>query len=779
MKGLIINRSYEEIDSRGYVFLFGRLENNESFAIMNEFSPYFFIREKDLKSLKKIELVNEIDIEKTNLKNFREESVLKLMFKNQKQLKEVGEELREFEVETFEQDLKPAARFMIERNIFDSIEIEGDFEKTERVDRFYKNPKISPCKSKIKPKVVSIDIESGKGDSELYCIGLYGERINEVLMITSESIEGVTSCKNERECLEKFKERIHDIDPDIITGWNVIDFDLIYLKKLFDENNIVFDIGRTNKGVKLRIEKNFLKSSSAEIPGRIVLDGLNMIKDPFIKEAPTIKNIKFESYTLEEVAEQIINKTKLITGKNRHDEICKLYNGDKKQKKLLAEYNIQDCKLVYEILEKTDMVKLSMERAGLTGMPLDRLTASIASFDSLYIRKAREIGYVSPSNIFKNKPKKITGGFVMTPKPGLYHNVLVLDFKSLYPSIIKTFNIDPKSYLEEKQDKCIESPNGACFKNEDGILPEILGELHLARENAKKEKRELSSYAIKIIMNSFFGVLASPNSRYFNMKIGNAITTFGQEIIKLTAKKIEEKGLNPIYQDTDSCFIDISEDNQDIDKIARELPKEINEFYRDYVKKKFSRKSFLELEFDKHYLSLLIPQTRLKSEERGAKKRYAGLLRVHGKEVIDIVGLEAIRGDWTEAAQDFQRELLLRVFKKQEIIQFIRNYIKNIESGKLDEKLIYRKSIRKDLKEYVKTTPPHVKAARKLEKLDGNRIEYYITNNGPEPIQNLKSQLDYDHYIEKQIKPIAKTILETIGIDPEKAFSKYVQEKLF
>ncbi|MBM3247678.1 DNA polymerase II, partial [Candidatus Pacearchaeota archaeon] len=246
------------------------------------------------------------------------------------------------------------------------------------------------------------------------------------------------------------------------------------------------------------------------------------------------KNKKFENYTLEEVSQQILKKTKLIKGKQRHQEIQELYEGNKEKQEKLAEYNLMDCELVYEILEHTKMLELSMERSELTGMPLDRIGGSIANFDSLYIREANKKSLVSPTTIFGNKEERIKGGFVMTPKPGLYNNVLVLDFKSLYPSIIKTFNIDPASFIEnKKKDKkttkeIIVSPNGACFKNQEGILPQIISKLHEAREKAKSEKRELSSYAIKIIMNSFFGVLASPNCRYFDLDMANAITNFGQ-----------------------------------------------------------------------------------------------------------------------------------------------------------------------------------------------------------------------------------------------------------
>jgi len=427
------------------------------------------------------------------------------------------------------------------------------------------------------------------------------------------------------------------------------------------------------------------------------------------------------------------------------------------------------------------MIDLAIERSTLTGMPLDRITASIAAFDSLYIREARKRGLVSPTTVFSNTEERLKGGYVMESTPGIFHNVLVLDFKSLYPSIIKTFNIDPASYLEKKEKDSIESPNNAYFKNQDGILPEIIERLHQEREKAKKEKRELSSYAIKIIMNSFWGVLASPNCRYFNFKMASAITGFARFIIQLTAKKIEEMGYKVIYSDTDSVFVDTDLGKEKANKLGEEIQSYINKFYDDYVKKNYNRKSYLELEFEKQYLAFLMPPLRQKTgeEEKGSKKRYAGLLEKSGKEHLEIVGLEAIRGDWTEAAKEFQRELLNKLFHKEEFIQFIKDYVKNLRDGKMDENLVYKKSIRKNLAQYTKTTPPHVKAARKLDKLESNIIKYYMTTEGPEPIQKHIHKIDYDHYIEKQIKPIANTILFFFHKKFDDIIANSTQTKLF
>jgi DNA polymerase II len=772
MKAFIVHASNLTIDDQTQVQLFGRLENGQSFVSLNKFTPYFFIETSDLKSLSS--LLKKFKISETNLSTFSNKRVTKIFSSSQTELNKLSSAIHKLSISTYEADIKPHMRFIIDNNLLGSINLEGDYESSEKLDRIYQNPEITPSDYIPKLKIASIDIETDMNLNSLFCIGIYSENYKKNFMVTNKKLTNVASCNSEADCLEKFKSALISLDPDIITGWNVIDFDLKYLQSLFAKNKIPFDLGRSNNSVKIRIESGFFRSSKVEIPGRQVLDGLNLIRDPFIKEAPSIKNAKFESYSLEDVAQKILGKGKILKGKSRHDEISLLY---KKNQQKLADYNIQDCKLAYEILEKTKTLDLAIERSQLTGLPLDKLSASIASFDSLYIRLARSHNLVSPSTHYNKKEERITGGYVKEAIPGIYHNVLVLDFKSLYPSIIKTFNIDPSSFSNKKIPNSIESPNKAYFKNTSGLLPEIISKLHEAREKAKKEKRELASYAIKIIMNSFFGVLASPNCRYFSLKMANAITHFGQHIIKLTAKEIESLGYKTLYSDTDSVFISSNLPKTKANTLGLEIQEKINSFYKNYTKKEYKRESFLELEFEKQYLSLIIPKVR--GSETAAKKRYAGLIEINGKEKLEIVGLEAIRGDWTQAAQDFQRELLIKAFKKEPIESFILNYIKKVQSGSLDKKLIYKKSIRKSLDKYTKTTPPHVKAARKLPKLESNIIQYYITTDGPEPLQQLKHKLDYEHYIKKQIAPIAQQILSLLDKNFDDLISGSKQSKLF
>jgi DNA polymerase-2 len=261
-------------------------------------------------------------------------------------------------------------------------------------------------------------------------------------------------------------------------------------------------------------------------------------------------------------------------------------------------------------------------------------------------------------------------------------------------------------------------------------------------------------------MNSFYGVLANPTCRFYSREMGNAITLTGQHIIKLTAKKAEEMGYEVIYGDTDSCFLQSHvDDYKQAHKIGDEIASQINKFFDKHIKDEYERKNYLELQFDKVYKRFIMPTVR--GSEVGSKKRYAGLLiDSDGKEKMDFVGLEFVRRDWTDLAKTFQAELLNRIFHKQEVADYIKQLVQEVREGKHDGLLVYKKAIRKEIADYTKTTPPHVKAARLLGKdLRSNIIEYVITKEGPEPIQKLKHKIDYEHYIDKQIKPIADAVL--------------------
>ncbi|MBI2671481.1 DNA polymerase II [Candidatus Woesearchaeota archaeon] len=764
MKGFILYSTHKEIDGKPCIFLYGKLENNETFVTMNSYKPYFYIKKTDLK---KALTIDKFEHEESSFRNFDHEDVVKIIVNFPSEVTNLREKFKKHGIDYYEADLKFVQRFLIDKGINSSLEIKGEYERHERADRVYKEPELKGADFFPELKLLSVDIETSTDGKILYCVGMHGKNYSKVFLNSKHKVSDAINCKNEIEVLLKFKEEFMKYDADVITGWNFIDFDLKFLEKKFDEFGIEFDLGRSRDKVIIRKSKKFFSSSSADMPGRQVLDGINLMTTSFIK---------LDGYKLDAAANQILGKRKTIGEFNKYKEIERMYRDDPKK---FVEYNLNDCKLVYEIIQKTNVLNLSIQRSLLTGMTLDKVHSSIASLDSLYIKEAIKRKLVCPTGKYEESEERITGGYVMESKPGIYDYVLVLDFKSLYPSVIKTFNIDPYSFTKIKANNVVIAPNNAMFRNEDGILPMIIQRLHEEREKAKSEKNDSASYAIKILQNSFFGVLASPNCRFYNLDIANAITHFARYLIQLTAKKINEMKYEVIYSDTDSCFlISNAKSHEEAKKIGEKIEKEINGFYDEFIKKEFKRKSFLELEFDKCFIRFLMPK--LRHEEKGAKKRYAGLIiNEDGKEEISFTGLEAIRSDWTDAAKKFQYELFDKIFHKQEVSSFIKKFVEDLKNGKYDDLLVYKKTLRKGLKNYTKISPQHVQAARKLDKLESNVIEYYITTEGPEPKQKLKHKIDYDHYVKKQIKPIADSILTFFDKDFDDMIKGNKQTSLF
>ncbi|MFW6450350.1 MAG: DNA polymerase II, partial [Nanoarchaeota archaeon] len=739
MKGYIVYSTYRIIDDQPIVYLFGRLENNESFLVKVPFRPFFYIKDSDVKRAKE---VMELETEETKLTDFYGNKVTKVIAQKPPEIPTIRKTYEAENITTYEADIRFVQRFYMENDILGAVDIDGEYTKSEKIDRVYQSPELTPIETYEFPiKVLSIDIETDIDMKNVYSIALYSDEVQEVHIINNKNVENAISYKNEQELLRGFAKRLAELDPDMITGWNVVDFDLQFLKKRFEHYKLPFTLGRTSETCKLSIQNNFIRESKADFHGRIVFDGISLVRQSYMG---------FDDYKLNTVAEGVLGEGKVELDEDFWPNFKEIIENEPEK---VAEYNLKDAKLVYDILKKKKLVELAVKRSLITGMQLDRIKASIASLDSLYIRRAHKAGYVCPNSSFQEREERVKGAFVMNPKPGVYENIVVLDFKSLYPSVMRTYNIDPIAFAHGGE---IKAPNGVTFENSSGILPEIIESLGKERDKAKKEKDEIKSFAIKIIMNSFYGVLANPTCRFYSLDMANAITGFAREIIKETVKLVEEDSYKVLYGDTDSVFVNTyAESAEKADETGYKIAEKINRHFDEKTKKAYNRKSFLELEFEKRFKVLLLPS--LRGSAGGAKKRYAGLLVKDGKEEISVTGLELVRRDWTELAKKVQMELLERVFHKKDVSGYLKEIVDDIKDGKYDNLLIYRKSISKNLSEYTKTTPPHVKAARQLDKLTSNIIEYYITVNGPEPLQKLHSSIDYNHYIEKQIRPIAET----------------------
>lgn len=188
--------------------------------------------------------------------------------------------------------------------------------------------------------------------------------------------------------------------------------------------------------------------------------------------------------------------------------------------------------------------------------------------------------------------------------------------------------------------------------------------------------------------------------------------------------------------------------------------------------------SRLELVFDRLYLRLCLPAVR--HGTAGARKRYAGLVDALGAPRLVFTGMEAVRGDWTGIAKEVQRELYARLFDDRPVLDYLRDVIRELRAGRHDEALVYRKALRKAPEDYTATTPPHVAAARLASggPVRG-RVAYVITTAGPEPAAERRHPLDYEHYVERQLRAVAEPVLALLGQDFDDASGARKQLPLF
>ncbi len=426
----------------------------------------------------------------------------------------------------------------------------------------------------------------------------------------------------------------------MLIGWNVIDFDLAVLEARCRVHRIPFALGRAGEGARVLVSASPRQPTIARVPGRVVLDGIATLK---------AATYRFDRFTLEHVARELLGRGKKIAkGVSALAEIRRMHAEDAEA---LAAYNLEDCRLVLDVFAHTDLVGFAMERARLTGLAIDRPGGSVAAFDHLYLPRLHRRGFVAPDVGTDEAIVASPGGHVLDSVPGLYRDVLSFDFRSIYPSIIRTFQIDPFG-LHRPGDDPLPGEDGATFAREGAILPALIETLHDERSRAMAAKNEALSRAIKILMNSFYGVLGTPGCRFFDARLPTSITRRGHAVIERARAFFVARGLTVLYGDTDSLFVHLEggPSESEAKERGRALAGELTHTLGEEIRRELRVESHLELRFESHYLQFLMPTTR--GTDRGSKKRYAGLVRASGGELSLVVrGLEAVRTDWTPLAR--------------------------------------------------------------------------------------------------------------------------------
>ncbi len=699
-----------------------------------------------------------------DMKTFRGASVDALYFSGQRDLLNAAQFFERKNIPTYESDIHPCQRFLMERFICGQARVSGPMESRGRLGRFT-DPLLKPAQITPGLRVLSFDIETGVRSGELLSIALHfwgqGPESTQVLMAGPKPDAAKTGpiewFSEGRELLKRFLALVESEDPDIVIGWNVVAFDLTFLEAKAARLGVPFCLGRGARTARVRQGRN--GGFFAHVPGRVVLDGPVLLRGSFYS---------FEDYSLESVSRSLLGEGKAIS--KIHDRGMEIERMFREDKEALARYNLQDARLVSRIFQKTGLIELAVKRVQISGLLFDQLGASTAAFDHFYLPRLHRKGYVAPNVKDIRLLEHAAGGYVMEPKAGLYDHVLLLDFKSLYPSIIRTFGIDPLSRLLADQNSP-RTPHGFKFSAADALLPEFIKELLEKRAQAKKQNDAHLSQAIKILMNSFYGVMGSAGCRFYHPDLPSAITSTGQWILLESKKFLEGQDFEVLYGDTDSLFLKFTPaKNTSPAQLGQSLTVQLNSHLAKVLLEDFRAVSCLESEYEKYYRKFFLPPSR--SGQGGAKKRYAGLSvsDASGEEKLEFVGMEFVRSDWTRLAKEFQEGLYLRLFREEALEDWILTTVQDVRSGRLDPKLVYRKRLRKEAGEYVKAMPPHVKAARMLEN-PGREVRYLMTPSGPVPEELSPSKIDYEHYIEKQLAPIADTVLGILG----KSFRQILQ----
>lgn len=705
------------------------------------------------------------------LHDFRHRPVMGLYCRSYRRLLDCTRLLRDAGVDVYEADIRPPERYLMERFITAPVCVAGvPAAGGAQIDaQLRPAPDYRPTL-----RLVSLDIETNaRGD--LYSIALQGCDQRQVYMLGPASEQGdaldfpLDYCQTRAELLERLNAWFAEHDPDAIIGWNLVQFDLRVLHDHSKRLQVPLRLGRGGAQMEWREHGGRARHYFAAAAGRLIIDGIEALRSA---------TWSFPSFSLENVAQTLLGEGKAIDNPyQRMAEIDRMFAEDKPA---LARYNLKDCELVTRIFARTELLTFLLERSTVTGLAADRSGGSVAAFEHLYLPLMHRQGFVAP-NLGERQAEASPGGFVMDSQPGLYESVLVLDYKSLYPSIIRTFLIDPVGLIEglrqPADDDSVSGFRGARFSRTRHCLPAIVERVWEGRETAKREHNKPLSQALKIIMNAFYGVLGSSGCRFFDPRLASSITLRGHEIMRRTRELIEAQGHVVIYGDTDSTFVWLRKAHSDDEAalIGRQLVQHINDWWREHLQAEYGLASALELQYETHFRRFLMPTIR--GAEEGSKKRYAGLVtRPDGSDGMVFKGLETVRTDWSPLAQGFQQELYRRIFHRQPHRDYVRDYVRRTLAGELDELLIYRKRLRRRLDDYQRNVPQHVRAARLADDYNdrhgrprqyqnGGWISYLITVTGPEPLETRSSPIDYDHYVTRQLQPVADAILPFVGDD--------------
>ena len=558
---------------------------------------------------------------------------------------------------------------------------------------------------------------------------------------------------SDKEVLESFVECVKEVDPDIICGYNSDNYDWPYIIKRAKKNRVELSVGRDGSTPSSKPAGRIRK---IKIVGRANVDLYKVVE----RDLPDVK-LK----TLENVSEHL-GVVKHVERVNIPKDMIWAYWDDPEKRETLRKYSLDDVRSALGLAER--LLPLQAEFSQLTHVPLDDIPSMGRGrqVESYLLYEAHRRGIVAPNRRGVESPTTYKGGFVLTPKKGIHEDVVCLDFASMYPNIMLSYNISPDTFCPNcGDDEAYVAPEvGYKFrKSPRGFFSDILANLIEKRAEMKAQLRSMSpessayktlqvkQQALKTLTNSFYGYMGWQVARWYQLECAEATTAWGRHTIKNVIQKARDMGIEVLYGDTDSLFC----------KNSPKVEVFVREVNREYP---------LELEYKGVYRSIFFTSK---------KKRYAGLL---DDGTIDIKGFEVQRGDWSELAKEVQEKVISHILvdkSPRKAVEYVRRVVEELRDRRVPlEKLVIYKTLTKSLKDY-KSKQAHVIVAEKLSDMGyvveaGSKIAFVVTrgqgkmSENAEPIETAKlEEVDTNYYIENQVIPTAHRILEHFGYTPE------------
>ena len=628
------------------------------------------------------------------------------------------------------------------------------------------------------PKILAFDIEvynkrryPDEEKDPIVLLAFYGsDGFSKV--ITWKKFSNPKKCiefvNDEGELLLSFRDVIHEYKPDYLVGYFSDGFDFPYIRARADKFRIKLNVGLDKSEIKLVRRSN---SFSVKVRGIAHIDIYKFIN----RMMGDILDV--DSFDLDNVAKALLGEGKTEADING---LAGAWDNDNEKLREYADYNLNDARIA---LRLTNIMLPNLnEIVKLVGQPIyDVCRMSYGQLVEWYLLKqVRNFNELVPrrplrADTMVRRMQTYEGAFVYQPEPGLYNDIAIFDFRSLYPSIISAHNICP-STLTDDVHHSHESPEIEVDGRKetyyfdyrkDGFIPAIIKDIIQRRIRIKEiikgsEKLDpvlnARQNTLKILANSFYGYLGFPGARWYSKECAASIAAFGREYIKNVIEEAKKNEFKVIYSDTDSIFVALQQKTKDD---ALQFSKRINE----------SLPSLMELELQGFYPRGIFVMK--KGESKGAKKKYA-LIDEKGK--IKITGFETIRGDWSLIAKEVQQkvfELILKEENVEKAVAYVKDIIKKIEHREIPlESMVIQKQLRKEIGDY-DSVGPHVAVAQRMRDLGmyispGSVVQYVIEEGQGvlrerARLQNEAKNYDVEYYVQNQVIPAVEKIFEVLG----------------